>query len=323
MPSAIFPGPSATPPAATALRTETPAKADTASGGTTMTTWQGKEFSFGDLLDLINPLQHIPIVSTIYRDITGDKIGQAAKITGDTLFGGVIGLVASLFDTSLQAATGKDTGETVVAALRSGTMDDSGENDGTDVAEILGTDGDTTKVAAAAAPTPTAPASPAAKPQQLAAAESNDDTTADAPQIYQRARAKPLFTRTAAPRVPVVPPAEIPTADTTLYQARFASRPQPLQSSVPLHGVRGVAAPSLPGPQVLAANPRLVAAARTGGSAAPGMPSGAWVQLMQAAKGATPNGPSGLATATIARAMAGYGGSEIPLSALGVPDKLP
>ncbi len=318
MPSPIFPGPSAPPPAARAIQTDTPAKADKTSGTTTMTAWQGDKFSFGDLLDLINPLQHIPIVSTIYREITGDKIGQAAKLTGDTLFGGVIGLVASVVDTSLQAATGKDTGETVIAALRSGTMDDSGGNEGTDVAEILGTDGDgdTASVAATAAPT-----TAAAKPRQLAATEPADTTMADAPQIYERARARPLFTRATNPRVPVVPPTEIPAADPTLYQARFASTPRPLESSVPLHGVRGVAAPSLPAPRMLAANPRLVAAARTSGSAVPGMPSGAWVQLMQAAKGATPNGPSGLATATIARAMAGYGAGDIPLAALGAPNE--
>ncbi|MDP6473864.1 MAG: hypothetical protein QF894_03030 [Alphaproteobacteria bacterium] len=31
-------------------------------------------FGFDDFLDLINPLQHIPIISTIYREITGDTI---------------------------------------------------------------------------------------------------------------------------------------------------------------------------------------------------------------------------------------------------------
>ncbi|MGQ3031076.1 MAG: hypothetical protein ACT60Q_22290, partial [Ferrovibrionaceae bacterium] len=29
-------------------------------------------FSFKTVLDTINPLQHIPIVSTIYRELTGD-----------------------------------------------------------------------------------------------------------------------------------------------------------------------------------------------------------------------------------------------------------
>jgi hypothetical protein len=30
--------------------------------------------TFAEFLDIINPLQHIPVVSTIYRAITGDQI---------------------------------------------------------------------------------------------------------------------------------------------------------------------------------------------------------------------------------------------------------
>ena len=37
-------------------------------------------FGFDDVLDAINPLQHIPIVSTIYRAITGDKIDVAPRL---------------------------------------------------------------------------------------------------------------------------------------------------------------------------------------------------------------------------------------------------
>ncbi len=75
------------------------------------------EFSFGDFIDLINPLQHIPIVSTIYRAITGDQISGPAKILGGMLFGGPIGFIASVFDTIVAQATGRDLGETVLAAF--------------------------------------------------------------------------------------------------------------------------------------------------------------------------------------------------------------
>jgi hypothetical protein len=74
-------------------------------------------FSFGDFLDIINPLQHIPVISTLYRHITGDEIGTPEKIAGDTLYGGVIGLVSSLGDIIFQAITGKDVGDTVYAYL--------------------------------------------------------------------------------------------------------------------------------------------------------------------------------------------------------------
>ncbi len=74
-------------------------------------------FSFGDLLDIVNPLQHIPVVSTIYRAITGDKIGAPEQIAGDTLYGGMIGFLASVADTAFQAVTGKNVGDTVLAFL--------------------------------------------------------------------------------------------------------------------------------------------------------------------------------------------------------------
>lgn len=72
-------------------------------------------FSFHDILNIVNPLQHIPIVSTLYRAITGDTIKPFDKIAGDTLYGGVIGFVSSMADTVFQAVTGKDFGDTVLA----------------------------------------------------------------------------------------------------------------------------------------------------------------------------------------------------------------
>ena len=66
-------------------------------------------FSFHDLLDIVNPLQHIPIVSTIYRAITGDQIKTFPKIAGDTLFGGVTGFLSSVADTIFEKITGKNS----------------------------------------------------------------------------------------------------------------------------------------------------------------------------------------------------------------------
>src|SRR5215469_3674922 len=43
----------------------------------------GGSFGFHDLLDTINPLQHIPVVSAIYRWLTGDTPGNVARIVGD------------------------------------------------------------------------------------------------------------------------------------------------------------------------------------------------------------------------------------------------
>lgn len=74
-------------------------------------------FTFGDFLDIINPLQHIPIVSTIYRAVTGDKIDPGSRLAGGGLFGGPIGLVASMISGMVEEATGKDPGEHALAAL--------------------------------------------------------------------------------------------------------------------------------------------------------------------------------------------------------------
>ena len=73
--------------------------------------------TFADLLDIINPLQHIPIVSTIYRALTGDEISPAARIAGGALFGGPIGFAVAIVNAAVEAATGEDIGDTVLAAL--------------------------------------------------------------------------------------------------------------------------------------------------------------------------------------------------------------
>ena len=96
--------------------------------------WGSDGLTFGDILDIINPLQHIPIVSTIYRAITGDDIAAAPKIAGGALFGGVIGLVISIIDTAIEQITGQDTGEHLLAlfegAESSGEVLVADEDDG-------------------------------------------------------------------------------------------------------------------------------------------------------------------------------------------------
>jgi hypothetical protein len=84
--------------------------------------WNGDNFSFHDVLDTLNPLQHIPVVSTIYRYLTGDNIGAIPRIAGDTLYGGPLGFLAGLVGASLKQDSGKDVGETMVALV---TGDDS------------------------------------------------------------------------------------------------------------------------------------------------------------------------------------------------------
>ncbi|HEX4303514.1 MAG TPA: hypothetical protein VHZ78_12035 [Rhizomicrobium sp.] len=72
-------------------------------------------FSFDDLIDIVNPLQHIPVVSTLYRAITGDTIKTFPKIAGDTLYGGVEGFASSMADLIFTKITGKSFGDTALA----------------------------------------------------------------------------------------------------------------------------------------------------------------------------------------------------------------
>lgn len=72
-------------------------------------------FSFGDFLDIVNPLQHLPVVGTIYRALTHDTIDTPEKLVGDALYGGPLGLLSSLADTGFQAATGRSFGDTVLS----------------------------------------------------------------------------------------------------------------------------------------------------------------------------------------------------------------
>jgi hypothetical protein len=80
-------------------------------------------FSFRDFLGIINPLQHIPIVGSIYRAITGDVIAPAARVVGGALFGGPIGLMASVANAIMEQATGKDVGEQALALFSSDKSD--------------------------------------------------------------------------------------------------------------------------------------------------------------------------------------------------------
>jgi len=83
-------------------------------------------FGFADLIDIVNPLQHIPIVSNIYRGITGDTIGSFANIVGSTLFGGPIGGGLALANEIIQGGSGKSAAEHVASAFTGDSNGDEG-----------------------------------------------------------------------------------------------------------------------------------------------------------------------------------------------------
>jgi hypothetical protein len=78
-------------------------------------------FSFWDFLDVINPLQHIPGVNAIYRELTGDTIKTPIKLIGATVLGGPIGFAAAMADSMIAQSTGKDLGQHAMALLKNDT----------------------------------------------------------------------------------------------------------------------------------------------------------------------------------------------------------
>jgi hypothetical protein len=68
-------------------------------------------FNFGDVVDIINPLHHVPIVGMVYRGITDDQIGPTAQIVGGALFGGPVGAVTGTVNAVTKIQTGKDMGD--------------------------------------------------------------------------------------------------------------------------------------------------------------------------------------------------------------------
>ena len=58
------------------------------------------------LIDTVNPLQHIPGVSSVYQAATGDDANPLASMAGGFLFGGPVGLAAGAASSFFEMITG-------------------------------------------------------------------------------------------------------------------------------------------------------------------------------------------------------------------------
>jgi hypothetical protein len=82
-----------------------------------------QDFTLDDFLDIINPLQHLPVVSFIYRAVTGDQIKPAMRILGDIGYGGPTGFLGSCAEVLFEAIFGQDVGGTAISLLTGGDGD--------------------------------------------------------------------------------------------------------------------------------------------------------------------------------------------------------
>ena len=178
--------------------------------------------SFGELLDIINPLQHIPIVSSLYRAITGDEISLGSRLTGGALFGGPLGFVLTGLTAAAEDATGGRIDQHLAALFESDTGAEPG-NDAQVLAAIPTIERTRTNIPFSAAltaavpvpavPLPAAPAPPQAAlrgppvnphaeqtTQGFPAMDGNDRRPIQAKLQAQRAQAELLLTRIATQR---------------------------------------------------------------------------------------------------------------------------
>ncbi|ANC90462.1 hypothetical protein A6A40_00220 [Azospirillum humicireducens] len=276
------------------------------------------DMSFWDFLDIINPLQHIPIVSTVYREITGDTIQPSMRIMGGILYGGVIGGMASIANAVIEQSTGKDVGDTVMASFGFG----DGDHPATPTA-VADASGEAVKAGSPAEPFPKdapraagavpsagglaaalAAARPAA-PSEGAATNSPAATgqpvrlsapaTASAPAAAPVAEGSPALAAQLAGGGAVPHPSKMPARDTPLASSALAK-----------HNVPRNAAP-LPG-SVMAAARAAGAAPANGNSGAPDQPAA--VQPANAAPGdaaaASAPVPPDMLSETMMRNLAKY-----------------
>ena len=77
-----------------------------------------ERFTISDAVDIVNPLQHLPVIGPLYREFTGDHLDPFSRIAGNTLFFGVFGAAFSSFNVALEKITGKDVGSNVITIFK-------------------------------------------------------------------------------------------------------------------------------------------------------------------------------------------------------------
>lgn len=90
---------------------------------------QDDHFGFFDFIDMINPLQHIPLLNIAYQKITGDTIKPISRIIGGTVFGGPAGAASGLITTVIEDGTGKSPLGNVMSIARGDERDRQAYND--------------------------------------------------------------------------------------------------------------------------------------------------------------------------------------------------
>ncbi|WP_439817333.1 hypothetical protein [Zavarzinia sp. CC-PAN008] len=265
------------------------------------------EASFADFLDIVNPLQHIPVVGTLYREVTGDTIAPPMQVVGAALYGGGLGALGAIADVTLTEATGKSAEGHVMAMLGMGEETPAAPADAPRV--MVADAGPARPKADADAPTP------AEAPRQSAGRAKAD---ADTPPVPVASDPAPLAS--ARPK-PDAADAAIPSLSANAFDslltgfgketAAAPARQQALQAPTPVESrpaqvpVANLATPSPLQALQAAAEQRTAPTAASGTTAGEGGRN--WFPAFPAG-GARPTRP-----VAPSPAMAGASGSVTPL----------
>ena len=292
--------------------------------------------TFDDVLDVINPLHHLPIIGFLYRSITGDTISPASRVTGGALFGGLIGFAASVANAVLEEITGRDVGGHVIALMEDASENPPqprGPNDASwSATASLRHDAheydDEFKEQAAGGTDTAAWESQAGGTKSQATqtvslrhdAHDNEDGVWEDPDTMANtanvaAVQRPLSTRPKASSPVPGNPARTITRPSPINGATAAGN-HPVRWGTALKNGPRALGTALPKPQALAANPAMITALRKVGAhnfqPGGGINTNTWLKLMNNVStnrdgGGASTGASGLTSATLAKALATYG----------------
>ncbi len=87
-----------------------------------ITTKSDDSVGFDDILDIVNPLQHLPLIGWAYRRITGDTIKPVPAMMGGAIYGGGIGLLSSAVRQTLINVQEQNANNLRVATLTTPTF---------------------------------------------------------------------------------------------------------------------------------------------------------------------------------------------------------
>lgn len=82
-----------------------------------------RQFGWDDFADIVNPLQHIPLVNIAYRALSGDEIYGAARLF-DAGFGPIAGM-STVADLAITSTTGSSMEDQAMAAIFGGDEADN------------------------------------------------------------------------------------------------------------------------------------------------------------------------------------------------------